>query len=170
MRIVLTADHAGVDLKDELAAWLSEQGHDVLDLGTHGHESVDYPRYGVILAEALADGRAIEFCWEGMVSRSSIGLAAAMWRSALFGGRSWGRVSLTEFPMSFTTLRVLRQPFDHILLPSERQTGRQCKQNLTFRTIATAAGCRGSRVRRPPALRPRSPGLSSSRGRPSRRN
>ena len=58
MRIVLTADHAGVDLKDELAAWLREQGHDVLDLGTNGHESVDYPRYGAMLAEALADGRA----------------------------------------------------------------------------------------------------------------
>jgi ribose 5-phosphate isomerase B len=69
MRIVLTADHAGVDLKDELAAWLSEQGHDVLDLGTHGHESVDYPRFGVILAEALADGRAergITVCGSGI--------------------------------------------------------------------------------------------------------
>ena len=29
MRIVLTADHAGVDLKDELADWLAEQGHEV---------------------------------------------------------------------------------------------------------------------------------------------
>ena len=58
MRIVLTADHAGVDLKDDLAGWLKEQGHDVLDLGTFSHESVDYPRYGVMLAEALADGRA----------------------------------------------------------------------------------------------------------------
>jgi ribose 5-phosphate isomerase B len=69
MRIVLTADHAGVDLKDELAAWLSEQGHDVLDLGTNSHESVDYPRYGVMLAEALADGRAqrgITVCGSGI--------------------------------------------------------------------------------------------------------
>jgi ribose 5-phosphate isomerase B len=69
MRIVLTADHAGVDLKDELAAWLSEQGHEVLDLGTHSHESVDYPRYGVMLAEALADGRAergITICGSGI--------------------------------------------------------------------------------------------------------
>ena len=34
MRIALAADHAGFDLKDELAAWLEEQGHDVADLGT----------------------------------------------------------------------------------------------------------------------------------------
>ncbi len=69
MRIVLTADHAGVDLKDELAAWLSEEGHDVLDLGTNSHESVDYPHYGVMLAEALADGRAergITVCGSGI--------------------------------------------------------------------------------------------------------
>jgi ribose 5-phosphate isomerase B len=69
MRIVMTADHAGVDLKDELVRWLSEQGHDVLDLGTHGHESVDYPRFGALLAEALADGRAergITVCGSGI--------------------------------------------------------------------------------------------------------
>jgi ribose 5-phosphate isomerase B len=69
MRIVLTADHAGVDLKDELKAWLSEQGHDILDLGTNSRESVDYPRYGVVLAEALADGRAergITVCGSGI--------------------------------------------------------------------------------------------------------
>ena len=69
MRIVLTADHAGVDLKDDLTAWLGEQGHDVLDLGTHSHESVDYPRFGAIMAEALADGRAergVTVCGSGI--------------------------------------------------------------------------------------------------------
>ena len=69
MRIVITADHAGVDLKDELVAWLTEQGHDVLDLGTNSHESVDYPHFGAMLAEALADGRAergITICGSGI--------------------------------------------------------------------------------------------------------
>ena len=69
MHIVMTADHDGVDLKHELAAWLKEQGHDVLDLGTHGHESVDYPRFGALMAEALADGRAergITICGSGI--------------------------------------------------------------------------------------------------------
>ena len=46
MRIALAADHAGYLLKDELAAWLRDQGHDVSDLGTNGPESVDYPEFG----------------------------------------------------------------------------------------------------------------------------
>ena len=69
MRIALSADHAGVDLKDDLAAWLGEQGHDIIDLGTHGHASVDYPRFGAVLAETLADGRAdrgITVCGSGI--------------------------------------------------------------------------------------------------------
>ena len=69
MRIALSADHAGYLLKDELASWLVEQGHEVEDLGTNGPESVDYPRYGAILAEALADGRAdrgITVCGSGI--------------------------------------------------------------------------------------------------------
>jgi len=69
MRIALSADHAGVDLKDLIAGWLREQGHEVLDLGTNSHESVDYPRYGAMLAEALADGRVergITVCGSGI--------------------------------------------------------------------------------------------------------
>jgi ribose 5-phosphate isomerase B len=69
MRIALAADHAGFALKDELAGWLREQGHDVLDLGTNGPESVDYPQYGAKLARAIADGdaeRGIAVCGSGI--------------------------------------------------------------------------------------------------------
>ena len=69
MRIALSADHAGYELKDLLAAWLAEAGHEIVDLGTNGPQSVDYPRYGAALAEALADGRAergITICGSGI--------------------------------------------------------------------------------------------------------
>ena len=58
MRIALAADHAGYVLKDELVAWLRETGHDVIDLGTNGPESVDYPQFGAKLADAVASGEA----------------------------------------------------------------------------------------------------------------
>ena len=69
MRIALAADHAGYVLKDELARWLSEQGHEVTDLGTNGPESVDYPEYGRRLAETVASGaaeRGIAICGSGI--------------------------------------------------------------------------------------------------------
>ncbi len=69
MRIALSADHAGFVLKDQLAAWLAEEGHEVIDLGTSSADSVDYPRFGALLAEALADGRAdrgITVCGSGI--------------------------------------------------------------------------------------------------------
>ena len=58
MRIALSADHAGYDLKDILVAWLKDGGHDVLDLGTNGPESVDYPDFGARLGRAVASGDA----------------------------------------------------------------------------------------------------------------
>ena len=42
MRIALAADHAGFVLKDELAAWLREQGHEVSDLGTNAKRIQDF--------------------------------------------------------------------------------------------------------------------------------
>jgi ribose 5-phosphate isomerase B len=58
MRIVLSADHAGYLLKNELAARLAQQGHEVLDLGTHSAAPVDYPDSAQAVASALADGQA----------------------------------------------------------------------------------------------------------------
>jgi ribose 5-phosphate isomerase B len=69
MRIALAADHAGVDLKDDLARWLKELGHEVEDLGTKGHESVDYPDFGGRMAQAIKSGRAergIAVCGSGI--------------------------------------------------------------------------------------------------------
>ncbi|MFL6734277.1 MAG: ribose 5-phosphate isomerase B [Sphingomicrobium sp.] len=69
MKIALASDHAGFGLKDELVAWLREQGHDVADLGTNGPESVDYPSFGARLADAVADGeaeRGIVVCGSGI--------------------------------------------------------------------------------------------------------
>ncbi|SDG91529.1 ribose 5-phosphate isomerase B [Roseospirillum parvum] len=56
--LALAGDHGGVELKAALAAWASERGLKVLDLGTEGPESVDYPVFADRLAEALAEGRA----------------------------------------------------------------------------------------------------------------
>ena len=69
MRIALAADHAGYVLKDELAGWLREAGHEITDIGTNGPESVDYPAFGARLADEIASGRAdrgIAVCGSGI--------------------------------------------------------------------------------------------------------
>ena len=58
MRIVLGADHRGYELKDEIAAALKRDGHEVLDVGTNSADSVDYPDYARAVGEAIVDGRA----------------------------------------------------------------------------------------------------------------
>ena len=78
MRIALAADHAGYLLKDELAAWLRDAGHEVTDLGTNGPESVDYPEYGADLANEVASGRAERGI---VVCGSGIGISLAVNRN-----------------------------------------------------------------------------------------
>ena len=58
MRIALAGDHAGFDMKRELAAILRAQGHDVLDLGTHSTAAVDYPDCAQSVADAVRGGQA----------------------------------------------------------------------------------------------------------------
>ncbi len=58
MKISIGADHAGYDLKVHLVAELERLGHQVLDLGTHSTESVDYPPICAAVARAVASGEA----------------------------------------------------------------------------------------------------------------
>jgi RpiB/LacA/LacB family sugar-phosphate isomerase len=58
MRIAISADHAGYDLKERLAKVVAGAGHAVTDLGTHSTDPVDYPDYAAALAKAVVTGRA----------------------------------------------------------------------------------------------------------------
>ena len=58
MRIAIAGDHAGFEMKRDLAEILRGQGHDVLDLGTHSTAAVDYPDCAQSVADALTGGRA----------------------------------------------------------------------------------------------------------------
>ncbi len=68
MRIAIGSDHAGFALKQRLAAWLIDAGHEVTDLGTYSAEPTDYPRYGALVARAVVDGaadRGVAVCGSG---------------------------------------------------------------------------------------------------------
>ena len=58
MKIAVASDHGGFKLKEEVKAHLLERGLEVMDLGTHSEDSVDYPAYGKACGEAVVDGQA----------------------------------------------------------------------------------------------------------------
>jgi len=58
MRIAIGSDHAGFQYKTRIKQYLSEGGHDVLDLGTDSEAPVDYPTFIRPVAEAVAAGQA----------------------------------------------------------------------------------------------------------------
>lgn len=58
MRLAISADHAGFELKAQLAAKLAQQGHEILDCGTHSAAPSDYPDAAEAVAEALRNQQA----------------------------------------------------------------------------------------------------------------
>ncbi len=75
MTIAVGSDHGGFALKTAVIAHLKGRGYEVLDMGTHSEESVDYPIYGQKTAEAVAEGKAdlgVVCCGTGI----GIGIAA----------------------------------------------------------------------------------------------
>ena len=81
------ADHGGVDLKAVLIDELKAIGVPVIDLGTNGHDSVDYPTYADALAKMILEGkvrRGVLLCGTGigmsMVANRHRGIRAAVCR------------------------------------------------------------------------------------------
>ena len=57
MRIAMAGDHAGFEMKRDLAAKLRARGHDIVDLGTHSTDPVDYPDCADAVGAAVRDKR-----------------------------------------------------------------------------------------------------------------
>ncbi len=69
MRIVIGADHAGFELKENLAAYLLELGHEVVNVGTHSTDPVDYPDFAEAAGRTLKEeraGRGVLICGSGV--------------------------------------------------------------------------------------------------------
>lgn len=69
MKIVIGSDHAGYELKEAVKARLESKGYEMMDVGCHSAESVDYPKYGHAVGKAVAAGeadRGIAICGTGI--------------------------------------------------------------------------------------------------------
>jgi ribose 5-phosphate isomerase B len=135
--VAIASDHAGYELKTALIPVLERLGFAVLDLGTGGRESVDYPDFADAVAAALAAGRAqsaVLVCGTGI----GISIAANRHRGV--------RAALCH---DRTTARLGRQHNDaNVLCLGSRvigsETARDCVE--TFFTTAFEGGRHAARV------------------------
>jgi len=58
MTIAIGSDHAGFAYKDKIKSSLSRLGYEVIDKGTYGEFSVDYPDFAHPVASAVENGEA----------------------------------------------------------------------------------------------------------------
>ncbi len=69
MKIAIGNDHAATDLKNEIIKHLEDRGIEVINVGTDGHESVDYPVYAKKVCDCVIGGKAdrgIAICGTGV--------------------------------------------------------------------------------------------------------
>ncbi|MCH6553956.1 MAG: ribose 5-phosphate isomerase B [Acidobacteria bacterium] len=69
MRVVIGSDHAGFELKKDVAAYLREAKYQIVDVGTANNDPVDYPDYAEAVGAELREGRAdrgILICGSGV--------------------------------------------------------------------------------------------------------
>lgn len=80
MKIALANDHAGYALKEEVKELLQQQGHEVLDFGTHNEESCDLPDFIYPASLAVAEGKA-----DRGIFIDGVGYGSAMIANKIYG-------------------------------------------------------------------------------------
>jgi ribose 5-phosphate isomerase B len=81
--VAIGADHGGFALKGELKLYLQGNGYEVLDLGTHSTEAVDYPDIAEAVARKVASGEA----WRGVIIDGA-GIGSCMAANKVAGVRA----------------------------------------------------------------------------------
>ena len=70
MKLVIAADHAGFPLKEDVRAYLTTKGHEIVDLGAfNGNEPDDYPDFAEKVGDAILAGvakKGILICGSGV--------------------------------------------------------------------------------------------------------
>jgi len=74
MKIAVGCDHGGLDIKEALKRILAERGLEVVDVGTNGTESVDYPDFAAEVSRMVSTG---EVPWGVLVCKTGLGMSMA---------------------------------------------------------------------------------------------
>lgn len=80
MKIAMANDHAGYALKEEIKKYLEQQGHEVIDFGTHNENACDLPDYIYPASIAVAEGKA-----DRGIFVDGVGYGSAMIANKIYG-------------------------------------------------------------------------------------
>jgi ribose 5-phosphate isomerase B len=117
MIIAIGCDHAGYTYKDSIKQMLIKDGHQVLDHGTNGPDSVDYPDFAHAVARSVESQQAewgIVICGSGngvaMSANKHAGIRAALaWTEEIARlGRTHNNANVLAIPARFISLRRAR--------------------------------------------------------------
>ena len=117
MKIGLASDHAGYEYKQQLIAYLRRKGISVVDYGTHGTASVDYPDFAHALAEGIEKGevdKGIALCGTGngmaMTLNHHRGIRAGLAWNRAIGAlvKQHNNANVLVMPARFITLTMAR--------------------------------------------------------------
>lgn len=117
MKITIGCDHAGVEYKSKIVDFLEKEGYQVLDVGTHGKESVDYPDFAHLVAEEVLAGAdfGILICGSGngvsMAANKHKGIRAALcWGEEITKlARQHNNANIISIPARFMSLETTTQ-------------------------------------------------------------
>ena len=74
MKIAIGNDHAAVEMKKEIAAYVQSLGHEVVNFGTDTNESCNYPDFGEKVGMAVVAG---EFDCGILICGTGVGISIA---------------------------------------------------------------------------------------------
>lgn len=118
MKLAIACDHAGFEMKESLKAFLSAQGHQLEDFGTHNTNSMDYPDVAHPLSSSVESGKnelGILICGSGngvaMTANKHAGIRAALcWNNELSGlARSHNNANVLCLPARFIDLATAEE-------------------------------------------------------------
>lgn len=113
MKISIGNDHAGPDYKKAIVAFLTSEGHEIINHGTDSENSVDYPDFGHSVASDVESGKVdlgILICGSGngiaMTANKHQGIRAALcWTKEISAlARQHNNANIVSIPARFTSI------------------------------------------------------------------
>lgn len=124
MTIAMASDHGGLQLKNAIIKYLTESGHEVTDFGTYTADSCDYPDFGKLATNAVANGkceRGIVVCTTGigmsMVANKVKGARCALCTSVDMAvmTRKHNNANMLALGQKYVTVRLAKMIVDAFL-------------------------------------------------------